>query len=225
MLMELLYQNASSRPGRRGARLPRRARHARGAGGPGRAPGRRAGRRGHRRRRRRRPAAAQRPDLRGELLRDLGPRRDRRAGQPRLQAGRAGVLLPPVRGQGGDQRRPQRGRLRAHRGRLGRARQGDPHQRRPRAGAHARHADADRAGQARPSARPEEPLVYMFSSGSTGRPKRVARTHGQLRGEAEYYDWMGITARRTRSSARSPCSTPTAWAAAWSRPRAPARRS
>jgi long-chain acyl-CoA synthetase len=39
---------------------------------------------------------------------------------------------------------------------------------------------------------PEEPLVYMFSSGSTGRPKRVARTHGQLRGEAEYYDWMGI---------------------------------
>ncbi len=39
-----------------------------------------------------------------------------------------------------------------------------------------------------------EPLVYMFSSGSTGRPKRVARTHGQLRGEAEYYDWMGITA-------------------------------
>jgi long-chain acyl-CoA synthetase len=39
----------------------------------------------------------------------------------------------------------------------------------------------------------EEPLVYMFSSGSTGRPKRVARTHGQLRGEAEYYDWMGIT--------------------------------
>jgi long-chain acyl-CoA synthetase len=39
---------------------------------------------------------------------------------------------------------------------------------------------------------PEEPLVYMFSSGSTGRPKRVARTHGQLRGESEYYDWMGI---------------------------------
>jgi long-chain acyl-CoA synthetase len=38
----------------------------------------------------------------------------------------------------------------------------------------------------------EEPLVYMFSSGSTGRPKRVARTHGQLRGESEYYDWMGI---------------------------------
>jgi long-chain acyl-CoA synthetase len=39
----------------------------------------------------------------------------------------------------------------------------------------------------------DEPLVYMFSSGSTGRPKRVARTHGQLRGESEYYDWMGIT--------------------------------
>jgi long-chain acyl-CoA synthetase len=39
---------------------------------------------------------------------------------------------------------------------------------------------------------PEEPLVYMFSSGSTGRPKRVARTHGQLRGESDYYDWMGI---------------------------------
>jgi long-chain acyl-CoA synthetase len=39
---------------------------------------------------------------------------------------------------------------------------------------------------------PDEPLVYMFSSGSTGRPKRVARTHGQLRGESEYYAWMGI---------------------------------
>jgi long-chain acyl-CoA synthetase len=38
----------------------------------------------------------------------------------------------------------------------------------------------------------DDPLVYMFSSGSTGRPKRVARTHGQLRGESEYYDWMGI---------------------------------
>src|SRR5215203_5750888 len=41
---------------------------------------------------------------------------------------------------------------------------------------------------------PDEPLVYMFSSGSTGRPKRVARTHGQVRGESDYYDWMGITA-------------------------------
>jgi len=39
---------------------------------------------------------------------------------------------------------------------------------------------------------PDEPLVNMFSSGSTGRPKRVARTHGQLRGESDYYDWMGI---------------------------------
>lgn len=39
---------------------------------------------------------------------------------------------------------------------------------------------------------PEEPLVNMFSSGSTGRPKRVARTHGQLRGESDYYAWMGI---------------------------------
>ncbi|MBA3264552.1 MAG: AMP-binding protein [Thermoleophilaceae bacterium] len=38
----------------------------------------------------------------------------------------------------------------------------------------------------------EEPVVYMFSSGSTGRPKRVARTHGQVRGESEYYAWMGI---------------------------------
>jgi long-chain acyl-CoA synthetase len=39
---------------------------------------------------------------------------------------------------------------------------------------------------------PDEPLVNMFSSGSTGRPKRVARTHGQLRGEAEYYPTLGI---------------------------------
>jgi long-chain acyl-CoA synthetase len=40
----------------------------------------------------------------------------------------------------------------------------------------------------------DEPLVYMFSSGSTGRPKRVARTHAQLRGESEYYPWIGIEA-------------------------------
>jgi long-chain acyl-CoA synthetase len=40
---------------------------------------------------------------------------------------------------------------------------------------------------------PDEPLVYMFSSGSTGRPKRVARTHAQCRGEAEYYPELGMT--------------------------------
>jgi long-chain acyl-CoA synthetase len=40
---------------------------------------------------------------------------------------------------------------------------------------------------------PDEPLVYMFSSGSTGRPKRVARTHAQCRGEADYYPEMGLT--------------------------------
>jgi long-chain acyl-CoA synthetase len=39
---------------------------------------------------------------------------------------------------------------------------------------------------------PDEPVVNMFSSGSTGRPKRVARTHGQLRGEADYYPTLGI---------------------------------
>ena len=37
---------------------------------------------------------------------------------------------------------------------------------------------------------PDEPLVYQFSSGSTGRPKRVARTHAQCRGEADYYPQM-----------------------------------
>ncbi len=39
---------------------------------------------------------------------------------------------------------------------------------------------------------PDEALVYQFSSGSTGRPKRVARTHGQCGGEAEYYPGLGI---------------------------------
>jgi long-chain acyl-CoA synthetase len=39
---------------------------------------------------------------------------------------------------------------------------------------------------------PDEALVYQFSSGSTGRPKRVARTHGQCRGEAAYYPELGI---------------------------------
>ena len=39
---------------------------------------------------------------------------------------------------------------------------------------------------------PDESLVYQFSSGSTGRPKRVARTHGQCGGEADYYPGLGI---------------------------------
>jgi long-chain acyl-CoA synthetase len=42
---------------------------------------------------------------------------------------------------------------------------------------------------------PEQPLVNMFSSGSTGRPKRVARTHGQCRAEAALYAGMGIGPR------------------------------
>ena len=64
MLMELLYENASAPPGRRRARLPRRARHPRRAGRARRAAGRRPRRRGHRPRRRRGAAAAERPDLR-----------------------------------------------------------------------------------------------------------------------------------------------------------------
>ncbi len=67
----------------------------------------------------------------------------------------------------------------------------------PTSAAHGQALTLDMLMQTEPAKReprsPEEPLVYMFSSGSTGRPKRVARTHAQLRGEAEYYDWMGIT--------------------------------
>jgi long-chain acyl-CoA synthetase len=37
---------------------------------------------------------------------------------------------------------------------------------------------------------PEETFVYQFSSGSTGRPKRLARTHGQLRAEADSYTYV-----------------------------------
>ena len=66
----------------------------------------------------------------------------------------------------------------------------------PTSAAHGQALTLDMLMQAEPAKltkrSPEEPLVNMFSSGSTGRPKRVARTHGQLRGEAEYYDWMGI---------------------------------
>jgi long-chain acyl-CoA synthetase len=36
----------------------------------------------------------------------------------------------------------------------------------------------------------EETFVYQFSSGSTGRPKRLARTHGQLRAEADSYAYI-----------------------------------
>ena len=49
-------------------------------------------------------------------------------------------------------------------------------------------------------------------------PRAAARRVRVLRLDGDH-------GRRTRSSARSRCSTPTAWAAAWSRPRAPARRS
>jgi long-chain acyl-CoA synthetase len=38
---------------------------------------------------------------------------------------------------------------------------------------------------------PDETFVYQFSSGSTGRPKRLARTHGQLRAEADSYTYIG----------------------------------
>jgi long-chain acyl-CoA synthetase len=66
----------------------------------------------------------------------------------------------------------------------------------PTSAAHCQALTLDMLMQAEPAKlsrrSPEEPLVNMFSSGSTGRPKRVARTHAQLRGEAEYYDWMGI---------------------------------
>ena len=57
----------------------------------------------------------------------------------------------------------------------------------------------------------------MFSSGSTGRPKRVARTHGQCAARRSTTPGWG-SSPRTASSARSRSSTPTAWAAACSRP-------
>jgi long-chain acyl-CoA synthetase len=38
---------------------------------------------------------------------------------------------------------------------------------------------------------PDETFVYQFSSGSTGRPKRLARTHAQLRAEADSYTYIG----------------------------------
>ena len=149
MLMELLYENASARPDDvaivyRDERVTHGdlvERVERLAAGPGR-PGHRAGgRRG--------AAAAERSLVHRELLRDHGARGRRRAGQPRLQAGRARLLLPPVRGAGRDQRRAQRRRMRAHRGRLGAAGAGDHHELGARAGAHARHADGARAGEAR----------------------------------------------------------------------------
>ena len=70
-------------------------------------------------------------------------------GQPRLQAGRARLLLPPVRRARGDQRRAHRRRLRADRRRLGAACAGDHHQLGARPGAHARRADGGGAGEAR----------------------------------------------------------------------------
>ena len=120
MLMELLYENASARPDDVAlVYRDERVTHA-DLVGPRRAAGRGPGRPGHRRRatpwrcccrttRRSWRATSRSPAL----------GRRRRAGQPGLQAGRAGLLLPPVRRARGDQRRAQRRRLRADRGRLG----------------------------------------------------------------------------------------------------------
>ena len=149
MLMELLYENASARPDDvaivyRDERVTH-ARPGRARGAAGRGPGRP----GHRAGRRRGAAAAERSRLHRQLLRDLRPGRRGGSGQPGLQAGRARVLLPPLRRACRDQRRAQRRRVRADRGRLGAPGAGDHHQLGARPGAHARHADGARAGQAR----------------------------------------------------------------------------
>ena len=68
---------------------------------------------------------------------------------PAVQAGRARLLLPPVRRPRGDQRRAHRRRLRADRVRLGAPRAGDHHQLGARPGAHARRADGGGGGEAR----------------------------------------------------------------------------
>ena len=224
MLMELLYENASARPDdvaivyRDERRHPpdlveRVERLAAGLVAEGIGPG---------------DAVAlllpNDPSFVAELLRDLRDRRRGRAGQPGVQAGRAGLLLPPVLGAGRDQRRAQRGRVRADRGRVGAAGAGDHHELGARAGAHPRHADGARAGQARaPLAGRAARLPVLVglhrpAEARGAHARAVPRRGGVLPGD-------GIDARTIGSSARFRSSTPTAWAAACSPRRAAAPRS
>ena len=116
-----------------------------------------------------------------------GARRRRRAGQPRLQAGRAGVLLPPVRRSRAvisDER--SAGVCERIVAGWDEPAQGDHHQRGARAGAHARHADGVRAGQARAAlARRAARLPVLVG---LHRPPEARGPHARaVRGEAEYY--------------------------------------
>ena len=140
-------------------------------------------------------AAAQRPRVRGELLRDHRASGAVVVPVDPAQAGRARVLLPQC-ACARDQRRPQRRRLRAHRGRLGRARQGDHHQRRPRPGADDRHADGGEPAERLDPRSPEEAFVYQFSSG-LDRPAQARGPHARAaaRPRPTYYDALGIGPR------------------------------
>jgi long-chain acyl-CoA synthetase len=50
------------------------------------------------------------------------------------------------------------------------------------------------SGERLPARTADETFIYQFSSGSTGRPKRVPRTHGQCAAEAQLYASLGWTA-------------------------------
>ena len=225
MLMELLYENASARPDDVAiVYRDERVTHAR-PRRPDRAAGRGPRGPGHRRR-----ATPWRcccrtiPTFVASYFAITGLGRGRRAGQPGLQAGRARLLLPPVRRARRDQRRAQRRRLRADRGRLGAPGAGDHHQLGARPGAHARHADGARAGEARAALAGRAARLPVLLG--LHRPPEARGPHPRpVRRRGRVLPRDGDRARATASSARSRSSTPTAWAAACSPPRAPARRS
>ena len=158
------------------------------------------------------------PDVRVRLLRRAAPRWRRRSAEPAVQGGRARLPLRRGRGPGGRHRRAQRGDLSGDRCATGPTRSQvvsavdaliD--------GNAARHRGRRRARTPRPSSntRPARPA---------GRSGCRARTGSYASRRTAW--WPPPRSRpRTSSSARSPSSTRTAWAAACWPPCAPARRS
>ena len=219
MLMELLYENASARPDDVAiVYRDERVTHAR-PGRARRAAGRRPGGPGHRAR-----ATPWRcccrtiPSFIASYFAITGLGAVVVPVNPAFKQDELDFYFRQCDGARRDQRRAQRRRLRADRGRLGAPGPGDHHQLGARPGAHARHADGARAGQARaPLAGRAARLPVLLGLHRPARSGWRAPTASAAARPSTTPAWG--SARATASSARSRSSTPTAWAAACSRPR------
>ena len=170
--------------------------------------------------------ARRRPVVRRQLPRDHRARRRGRAGQPRLQAGRARVLLPqrgrharssatsaPPASASGSSPAWTAGR-------------GDHDQRRARPGAARSSAARGRLRRSGCAPRVAGRAVRLPVLLGLDRPAQARGAHPRaVRRRGRTVQRRSGSAPRTGSSARSRCSTRGAWAPACSRRRRPARRS